>query len=375
MLPTDFLIWIALLILFLGIPLVYYYYMGKASSKSWNLKISKGYVPQVSIIVPMYNENKIIKQKIENLFLTKYPIEKMEIIVVDDGSTDNSVELVDKLIEEHTEFKIKILRTNNRVGKPKALNLALNVCTNNIIAVSDADCFLAPDTLINGLAYLADPSVGAVAGLEVLLNPEQSWVTQTETAYDDLVHRIRIGESKIYSTIIFQGGFGVYKREFLKGFDEEVDDSGTALRITQEGARTLLAPDAVFSTAFPSSWRGKLKVKLRRASHLIKIWRACLVLLTRHRLVLPKKIAVPEIYLHLINPIVFLSLVLMTLVIIIEIPLTLLFILIAVMGIQILKKLRILFFETLSNNSILLVALLNTFLLRTSAHAWKPSRE
>ena len=162
--------------------------------------------------------------------------------------------------------------------------------------------------LVKGLPYLSDPSVGAIAGLEMLLNPNDSWVTNSEVFYNNSVHRVRVGESKIHSTIFFQGGFGAYKRALLKEFDIENDDSGTALEIVQKGFRTLLIPEAIYYTAFPRTWRGKFITKIRRALQLIKIWIRCLKLLLNGKLALPKKIVIPEIFLYIFNP-VFLSLI------------------------------------------------------------------
>lgn len=363
--------WFALAAIFVGLPLLYYSYTSKISAKPWNLKFNSEYQPSVSIFIPMHNEEKIINQKIENLYSIKYPPEKMEIIVVDDGSTDNSVNIVEDLLKIRNTLNVKVLKTGSQFGKSKALNFALKSSINDIIVVSDADCFWKEDTLANGLSYLADPQVGAVTGLEVLLNSNQSFVTQREAVYNSFVHNIRVGESKIYSTIIFQGGFGAYKRSCMSFFDDKVDDSGTALKITQQGLRTLLVPEAVFFTASPTSWVNMLKTKFRRASHLLKVWKISLGLLVKQGLVVPKKIVVPEIYLHMISPIILPILLLLTAVVSIEFPVIFLLVLLSVSAILMIGKLRMIFVETLVDNGILLAALFASFFLKNDEN-WKP---
>ncbi|MGB9693832.1 MAG: glycosyltransferase, partial [Fervidobacterium sp.] len=108
--------------------------------------------------------------------------------------------------------------------------------------------------------------------------------------------------------IRFEGGFCAYKRDAFDLFDCETgsDDSGTALKVVLNGYRSILVPDAVFYTSFPSSLFMKFRIKLRRANQLIGLWFKCLKLLFRGRLSLPKRIAIPEIVLFIFSPIIFL---------------------------------------------------------------------
>jgi cellulose synthase/poly-beta-1,6-N-acetylglucosamine synthase-like glycosyltransferase len=218
-------------------------------------------------------------------------------------------------------MNIDLIDNKGQRGKTQSLNLALQHADGEVIVVSDADCFWSPQALLNGIEFLSDPSVGAVTGLELLLNPKETWVTETEILYNDVVHTMRIGESKFYSTIIFQGGFGAYKKPLIEQFDVEADDSGTALSIVQKGERTLLVPEVTYFTMSPRTLKGKVTTKLRRASNLVRIWLRCLNLFVRAKIVLPKRIFLPEAYLHIFNPFVFLLLVAVTFLVLFEIPL------------------------------------------------------
>jgi len=289
---------------------VYFLYLRKFVYKPWNIQIDERFEPEVSILIPVHNEEANIESKLENVESVFYPKEKMEVIVVDDASDDGSVSKIEGFMERHPSLNIRLVRQNPRAGKSAALNRALKVSTKPIVIVSDADTRWPPDILRKAMPYLADSGVGAVTGRSVNVNVGESWVTRAEESYLQLANFVRVGESKIHSTIRFEGGFCAYKRSAFDHFDCETgsDDSGTALNVVSRGFRTILAPEVVFYTSFPTSLFTKFKVKVRRANQLIGLWVKCLKLLFKGRLSLPKRIAVAEIILFIFNPIIFLIL-------------------------------------------------------------------
>lgn len=368
------LIWSALLFIFIGVPSVYYLYMKRRAAKPWAFKVDEAYEPYVSILVPMHNEEKSIRFKLENLYKLKYPANKLEIILVNDASTDKTLDEIQEFMSFHDGPTIKVLNRVERTGKSASLNFALKQINSDILVISDADCFLSPDTLIKALPYLSNAEVGAVAGKEMLLNPQGSWVTEGELFYNNFVQTLRLGESKVHSTVFFQGGFAAYKKAFLEEFDHENDDSGTAFNIVQGKRRTLLIPEAHFYTMFPTNWKNKIILKMRRANQLQQLWAKCLKLLFRGKLVLSKKIAVPEIFLHLLNPIVFFALIVVTALLIVTKPLLLAAFLPILLLALIIPKGRLSVIENLQSNFILLFALFSFITGRKFKH-WKTVEE
>ena len=363
------LVWSILSLVFVGVPSVYYLYMRHVASQSWKLNMDWSYTPLITILVPAHNEEKSIRFKLENLLKLEYPKERMEIFLINDLSTDKTLQEISNFQNAHPNIPMKVLSNTEHMGKSASLNLALKQATGDVIVVSDADCFWPPDILTKALPYLSDPTVGAITGLETLLNPNQSWVTGTELVYNDLVHTVRVGESKVHSTIFFQGGFGAFKRAVLTGFDNEADDSGTALKIVQKNARTLLVPEAVYFTMFPSTWLGKIATKRRRAWQLARIWIKCLKLLLKGKLVLPKKICLPETFLYIFNPIIFILLAGTTLFLFSNNPF-LIVLFVILLPIVLFKKSRSFFIEVIQDNLILLSVLFaSAFNKRFSA--WK----
>lgn len=365
-------VWILLSLVFAGVPSAYYVYMRRLSSKPWNLKLNEAYTPRITVLLPTYNEEDVIELKLENLANLQYPKNSIQTILVDSASTDNTTQRASKFHQNHPEMNMEILKEEKRRGKSVALNFALKYATGEVIVVSDADSFLPPNILTRVLPHLADPSVGAISGKEVLLNSNQSWITNAEASYRDSVSLLRVGESKFYSTIFFEGGFSAYKREFLSNFDSETgcDDSGTAFNLVQAKTRTILLPDANFFTAFPPTWQGMISIKTRRASQLVRIWIKSLILLLKNKLQLPKRIALPEIFLHVFNPAIFILLVLTTILLLMEQPL----LLVVVLSVLLIPKTRRLLLKVMQDNFILVFALI-AFALNRRFAVWSKASE
>ena len=101
---------LVLAIIHFGIPLTYYFYMkNKYLSKPWNINVDKSYEPKVTIITPTYNEAKLIEKKLDNIYQQNYPKNKLEIIIVDSASTDETPELVKKWAEKHPDIDLKLV--------------------------------------------------------------------------------------------------------------------------------------------------------------------------------------------------------------------------------------------------------------------------
>lgn len=363
-------LWFVLLLIFAGVPGFYYLYLRHASSKSWNLKIEKNYLPTVTIMVPMYNEEKTIRLKIENLAKLKYPKEKLQILLVNDASMDGTLDEISSF-SKSASIDFKVINLNSRNGKIKALNKALKSAVGEIVVVSDSDAFVPPDTLHQAMPFFADPSVGAVISRGELLNPNISWVSETENFYFSLVYgTIKLGESKIHSTLMFHGGFAAYRKSLLSNFNVETDDTGTALDIVQKGGRTIMVSDAVSFTLGFAAWKDKFNVKVRRATHNVKTWARCLHLLIRRKLLLPKKIAIPEMFLYLFNPVILLMLFIITVFLLLYIPFPMALAVLTLLPILVVKRTRILFIEVVQNNSFLLLAILG-LVIRKEIIRWK----
>lgn len=301
-----------LIALHILLPLSYYVYMRRiATKKPWNIILDEKYEPKVTLIIATYNESNAILKRLENLTKLDYPKEKLEIIGVDSASTDGTVEIAKKYISSiDFPFKIMFLEQEKRMGKAKALNFALKYATGEIIATSDADSYWEPSALRQAIPYLASSQVGALTGREVFLNIDKNALTLAEGAYRDIYNILRVAESKIGSTFIFQGELSLYKRESFDKFEDEQgsDDTGTVINIISKGYRSIYVPNAVFYDVAPSTWLGRMVVKTRRAQHLLFALSKAVKLKFQGKLKLPAITTYMNFYLHAINPILSIGL-------------------------------------------------------------------
>jgi cellulose synthase/poly-beta-1,6-N-acetylglucosamine synthase-like glycosyltransferase len=368
-----FLLWVVLLLTFTLPQIGYFLYLKRISQVGWKLNLNKYYRPNVSIIIPFHNEEKIIGLKLKNLAKVNYPKGKMQIILVNDASSDNSLREIKRFLKKYKVFNdVKVLNIKNHFGKAYALNTGLKYAKYEIIVVSDADSFWSRDILVKALPYLSDPSIGAVMGRQVVFSTSNSAVIKGEEFYVNFANGIlRLGESKLHSSVIFVGGFAAYKRRCLDRFDSEADDSGTSLNVVQKGYRSIFVPGAVYYEEFPKSPKLKFTIKVRRACNLIKVYVKCAKLLIRGELRLPMTIVFGGIFLYLISPIIFIALTITSLLLLFSQATTFLCIVISILITLILiSKARLIFLEGLQSYLILASALL-TYLSGKKFLIWK----
>ena len=368
------LITITSLIIFSFAYIIFYGYLFRKSKQPWNLNVNDTFQPQISILVPVHNEEETVEKKLLNIQAVDYPKEKIELIIADDASEDNTLQRINNTLERDLGLNVMIVKQETNHGKSAALNTALKYVSSSIVIVSDADTLWPSDVLKKALPYLADPTVGAITGQGINKQENESWVTKSEDNYLKITSFVRLGESKLYSTIRFEGGFCAFKREAFEKFDCESgsDDSGTALDVIQHNYRTILAPEVLFYTTFPTGLNGKFKIKTRRANQLIGLWIKSLKLLLRKQLKLPKRIVLPGIFLFIVNPIVFIILSVSCVLTVSIYPLSLLsvFLTVAILGLFIFA--RNLFVELVVNNLFLFYASIS-YLFGKRYAAWKKS--
>lgn len=353
-------LWFAFGFFSFGILGLNFIMMRRAATRPWRLKINKDYMPKVSIIVPTYNESNVIRFKLANLAKIDYPKELTQIIVMDSNSSDDTVSSVRKFTEQHSDMNIRILTESERKGKTVALNLALRECAGDVVVVSDADCFWPSDILQKSLPFLSDPDVGAISGPKVLLNPQQSWVTQTESTYLNAMNMIKVGESKTGSTLMFEGGFSAYNRGLLEAFDPYntgSDDCGTLLGLAVKGSRALSVSEANFYTAFPATWKEKINVKIRRSNQIIRVLLRYISLFFRGQLRGSRSAAVRGIFTYVVGPIASIGLVVSTIFLLFQFPYLFL-----VFLVLIIPKVESYFFESVQNYVILLLSIVSVVL-------------
>jgi biofilm PGA synthesis N-glycosyltransferase PgaC len=297
--------------------------MRRMAKRPWKIRTSKEYEPKISIIVPTYNESCNIGFKLRNLTKLAYPKHLIQIVVVDSNSEDGTIHIIKDFVKNNPEFNFTVIAEEERKGKSAALNFALPYCSGEVVIVSDSDSFWPSDIFEKALPFLADPSVGAVSGPKVLLNANQSWVTRTEELYLRSLNLRRLGESKLSSTLFFEGGFSAFKKNVITAFDQHntgSDDNGTVIQIMEKNLRAIYLPEAKFFTFFPATWREKFNIKTRRANQIVRVCSKYASLLLKGRIKISKSVIWQNVLLTLFSPFMFILLLVASVPLVLQFP-------------------------------------------------------
>jgi cellulose synthase/poly-beta-1,6-N-acetylglucosamine synthase-like glycosyltransferase len=226
--------------------------------------------PSVSVVLPTYNEAAIVESNLEELVELEYPMDQVEIVVVD-SSDDGTAELVETFFAGRPEPELTLIRTE-REGLAPALNEAYAAASNEIVVKTDCDSRLAADAVRRAVANLADPDVAAVTGR----NAEVLGDSEVERGYRDIQTMIQVLESHIDSTLIFHGPFSAFERDAIVPIDDDsiADDTELALKIRRNGDRVVFDPAIHYREAAHSEFGRRRTQKDRRAMGLLRLlWR------------------------------------------------------------------------------------------------------
>lgn len=239
-----------------------------------NLEDLKEY-PMVSILVPAHNEEKVIGRTVKSLLLLNYPKDKMELIVINDNSSDNTRELLKKIKEDYGEYNFTVINTDKKTGgkgKSNALNIGFAISKGEYIAVYDADN--TPER--NALRYLVntihkDGSLGAVIGKFRTRNKDRNLLTKfinIETL--SFQWMAQAGRWQLLNLCTIPGTNFIVRRsiiEELSGWDIKAiaEDTEISFRIYKMGYKIKFMPKAVTWEQEPETLKVWFKQRTRWA--------------------------------------------------------------------------------------------------------------
>jgi cellulose synthase/poly-beta-1,6-N-acetylglucosamine synthase-like glycosyltransferase len=208
----------------------------------------------VSLAIPVYNEEKVIRKKIENTLSLEYPKHKIEILVVSDASTDRTA----RIVREYERDGVRYFEQPSRKGKAGALNRSLLEAKNEIIVFSDASILLESDALQNVLRPFADSTIGCVSGEDYVPG------NGGEGAYGRYELFLRNLESRLGSIVGASGCFYAQRKSLCEPFPEGMaPDFFSVLKTNEKGFRAVTEPSARgFMQSVPSH-KGEFQRKVR----------------------------------------------------------------------------------------------------------------
>lgn len=208
--------------------------------KAPSIKKDYEYMPTVTILVVAHNEEKVIKDKLENLININYPQELFSIIVTSDFSTDNTNNFVEDFINSHNDFNIRLHKTIKHGGKTNAQNEALKLIDSELVIMTDANCFFDTNAVREIVACFHDKSIKYVCGSTIYINSNENRTADSETTYWDMDSKCRDIESRIQTITAGDGNlYACRTSEYIEVPLIECHDSSFPVLFALEGGRAL----------------------------------------------------------------------------------------------------------------------------------------
>jgi cellulose synthase/poly-beta-1,6-N-acetylglucosamine synthase-like glycosyltransferase len=228
-------------------------------------------MPSVTVLIPARNEAIVIKTTLKRILSFDYPETKLEVVVINDGSTDNTKKILDSMASRDSRIRpLHLPVVTQGRGKAFALNLGLKNAHNDLIAVYDADNNPDPSALKRLVLHLvSDEKLGAVIGKFRTLNRKRNLLTHfinIETLSFQWI--LQAGRFKAFKIAILPGTNCVIRKEVLQacgGWDEAAitEDSELSVRIYQKGWKIKFVPSAVTWEQEPERLRAWTRQRTR----------------------------------------------------------------------------------------------------------------
>lgn len=208
------------------------------ATQSAELGPSQQPAPTVTLIVPAYNEERYIAEKVRNLAALEYPRDRIGIVIALDGCTDATEQVARealKLAGSPPHISLRAHRMNR--GKLALLNEEIASATGEIVALSDASAVLAPDALLRSTRHFSQPEIGVVCPTYRLSRPRDAG----EAAYWTYQTRIKADEARLAAPMGAHGAFYLFRRAAWKPLPHDTinDDFILPMRIVADGYRAV----------------------------------------------------------------------------------------------------------------------------------------
>jgi len=217
--------------------------------------------PRVTVVISAYNEASHIEATVRNKLDQDYPPGLLDVMVVSDGSTDGTDQVLTSLAQQ--DPRVTFFRQEPRAGKTAALNRLLERAQGEIIVFADANSMYRPDTVRRLVAPFADPDVGYASGRMVYVDPQGSLVG--DGCYENALRAL---ESAVGSVVGVDGGVDAIRRPLYRPMrPDQLPDFVLPLAVVEQGCRVVYAPEAVLQeetlTSEDAEYRMRVRVTLR----------------------------------------------------------------------------------------------------------------
>ena len=233
-------------------------------------------LPFVTVIIPAFNEGKQIASTVESVMKADYPEEKFEVIVINDGSEDDTWDWIEKASSRYPGRVIALNHLQN-MGKKHALCTGIERAKGEVVVTIDSDSEIVPDALKKIVSPFADPEVGAIAGNVRVMNLKEGCLPKMlDTAFAFGFEFMRAAQSKIHSVLCTPGALSAYRtaavRPLLNAWKNQTflgrpatigEDRAITSMLIRAGWHSGFQSDAFVYTQMPVTYSGVFKMLTR----------------------------------------------------------------------------------------------------------------
>ncbi len=252
-------------------------------------------LPSVSVFIPMHNEQDVAANVLDLLVKADFPKEKLEIIPINDNSTDRTAAILDEYASKYPQIKVLHRKSDER-GKPVALNDALEMAKGEIVIIFDAD-YLPPKGILRDIAVsFSDPEVGAVMGRVVPVNTNRNLLTRCLDL--ERTGGYQVDQQARYNMRLipqYGGTVGGFRRELIRsfgGFDPAIlaEDTELTFKLFIKGWKVVYANRVECYEESPEKWEIRARqIKRWARGHTQVMFKYLLPLLKSKELVFREK--------------------------------------------------------------------------------------
>ncbi len=228
-------------------------------------EVDESYLPSVSMVIPAYNEEEVLEEKIQNCLAIDYPREKIEFLIGSDGSDDGT----NTILSNWDKPEIRSFVYSERRGKTEILNRLVPKAQGQVIIFSDANSIYQPQTVKCLVRYFHQGEIGGVCGKLTLKNPAGGAGGKGEGLYWRYENKIKEAEGRLGSVISANGAiFAVRKKHFKELLTRRPinDDLAITLDLLKEKSRVVYEPQAAAAECTSPDMGGEFVRKIRIAT-------------------------------------------------------------------------------------------------------------
>jgi cellulose synthase/poly-beta-1,6-N-acetylglucosamine synthase-like glycosyltransferase/peptidoglycan/xylan/chitin deacetylase (PgdA/CDA1 family)/spore germination protein YaaH len=224
------------------------------------------YQPRVAVLIPAYNEEKVIARTVRSVLMSNY--KNLRVIVIDDGSSDNTLAIVQKTYEKEIAAGTVTAITKPNGGKAEALNFALESTTEEIYIGIDADGVIAHDAIGRLVEHFANPQIGAVAGNAKVGNRVNLWTRWQALEYITSQNFERRALDLFDVVMVVPGAIGAWRTAAVKaggGYhpDTVAEDADLTMNLLEQGYSVIYEDRALAFTEAPVNANGLARQRFR----------------------------------------------------------------------------------------------------------------